>query len=159
MIKKTDPIETVEVKALEMVKKYSLWAVGIGLTPIPLLDMALLFVVQIKMLKSLAKLYEVPYSEQKARVYITSLIGALIPISLCGSFFSLMKVLPILSPVVGMTAVPMILGSSAYAVGKVFIQHFEMGGTLLDFEPDRVKDYFKQQFQEGQKVVDQLKKI
>ena len=27
-------------------------------------------------------------------------------------------------------------------MGKVFIQHFESGGTFLDFDPDKVRSYF-----------------
>jgi hypothetical protein len=32
---------------------------------------------------------------------------------------------------------------------KVFIQHFESGGTFLDLDPDKVREYFKAQFEEG----------
>jgi hypothetical protein len=35
----------------------------------------------------------------------------------------------------------------------VFIQHFESGGTFLDFNPDEVKEYFKAQFEEGRKLA------
>ena len=42
---------------------------------------------------------------------------------------------------------------STWALGKVFIQHFESGGTFLDFDPEEVKEYFKAQFEEGREVA------
>jgi hypothetical protein len=44
---------------------------------------------------------------------------------------------------------PGVAGAATYAVGKVFIQHFESGGTLLNFNPDSVRDYYKQELQKG----------
>jgi hypothetical protein len=41
-------------------------------------------------------------------------------------------------------------------LGKVLIQHFEAGGTFLDFDPEKVKDYFKAQFEEGRKQAEKL---
>jgi len=31
-------------------------------------------------------------------------------------------------------------GASTYAIGRVFKQHFEKGGTLEDFDPKKVAD-------------------
>jgi hypothetical protein len=36
--------------------------------------------------------------------------------------------------------------AATYAVGQVFIQHFESGGTFLDFDPDKVREHFRQEF-------------
>ena len=33
-------------------------------------------------------------------------------------------------------------GASTFAVGKVFIEHFESGGTFLTFDPERVLEYY-----------------
>jgi hypothetical protein len=34
-----------------------------------------------------------------------------------------------------------------WAMGRVFIQHFETGGTLLDFNAEKMRDYFKSEFE------------
>ena len=34
-------------------------------------------------------------------------------------------------------------GASTWAMGKVFTQHFATGGTLLDFDPDTMREHFK----------------
>jgi hypothetical protein len=38
-------------------------------------------------------------------------------------------------------------------MGKVFIQHFESGGTFLTFDPQQVRDYYAQQFEKGKEEV------
>ena len=48
---------------------------------------------------------------------------------------------------------PVFAGASTYAIGKVFIQHFESGGTFLDFEPAKVRAYFSQQFDKGRDLA------
>jgi hypothetical protein len=53
---------------------------------------------------------------------------------------------------------PVISGASTYAIYKVFIQHFESGGTFLDLDPAKVKSYFAEQFTKGKKVAVDLKK-
>lgn len=56
-----------------------------------------------------------------------------------------------------MTAMSAISGAITYAIGQVFIQHFESGGTFLDFDPKKVKEYFMEQFEEGNKTVGKKK--
>ena len=41
-----------------------------------------------------------------------------------------------------------------YAVGKVFIQHFESGETFLTFYPEKVKAYYAEMFEEGKKAAE-----
>jgi lipoate-protein ligase A len=47
-------------------------------------------------------------------------------------------------------------GAATYAIGRVFIQHFESGGTFLDFNPEKVREYFKEQFERGKGVASEL---
>ena len=44
---------------------------------------------------------------------------------------------------------PVFASASTYAVGHTFIHHFESGGTLLDLDPAKVRDYVARQYQEG----------
>jgi uncharacterized protein (DUF697 family) len=75
-----------------------------------------------------------------------------------GMLVSLAKGIPFVGPVLGAAAMPAVAGASTYAVGQVFIQHFESGGTFLDFDPDKVKAYFAEQFDKGKLVVADLRK-
>ena len=52
---------------------------------------------------------------------------------------------------------PIYSGAATWAIGKVFIQHFASGGTFLDFDPQKVKDYFRNLFEQGKEVASNLK--
>jgi sugar phosphate isomerase/epimerase len=58
---------------------------------------------------------------------------------------------------VGTPSMVLFCGASTYALGKVFVQHFESGGTFLDFEPAKVKEYFQKEFENGQAVAAKMK--
>ena len=40
---------------------------------------------------------------------------------------------------------PVISAGATYIIGKVFIQHFASGGTLLDFNPPDYREFIKAQ--------------
>ncbi|MCP4106117.1 MAG: hypothetical protein GY749_11350 [Desulfobacteraceae bacterium] len=50
---------------------------------------------------------------------------------------------------------PVAASASTYALGKIFIQHFASGGTFLTFDPEKVKAYYAEMFEDGKKVAGQ----
>ena len=42
-------------------------------------------------------------------------------------------------------------------MGSVFVQHVESGGTLLDFDPKKMREYFSGKLEEGKEVAAGLK--
>jgi len=53
---------------------------------------------------------------------------------------------------------PVVSGAFTYAIGKVFIQHFASGETFLTFDPEKVRDYYTEMFEEGKKVAAEISK-
>ena len=84
---------------------------------------------------------------------IASLIGGGVPVSLSLNIASLVKSIPIYGLVAGIMTTSVVGGASTYAVGKVFIQHFESGGTILTFDPKAVRTYYREQYQRGEEEV------
>ena len=74
-----------------------------------------------------------------------------------GVLSSLIKCIPLIGQTTGAVTMPVVSGASTYAVFKVFVQHFEAGGTFLDLDPSKVKAYFAEQFKKGKKVATELK--
>ena len=140
-------------KATHIVKKYMAASMVVGLLPLPFVDFVALIGIQLKMLHRLANLYHIEFSKQKGKSLIASLLGGGIPISLSGNVFSLVKGVPIYGQMTGMISMSVFSGASTYAIGKVFIQHFESGGTFLSFEPKKVTDYYEQQFEVGKAKI------
>jgi uncharacterized protein (DUF697 family) len=139
--------------AYKITHRYTLWSMGAGLIPIPWLDVGALAGVQLKMVHNLAEHYQIPFSQELGRSIITALVGTISADYLRRSTFnSLIKSIPIIG-FIGSISMPIYSGAISYAIGRIFVQHFESGGTLLTFDPQKVKDYFKKLFKEGQKVV------
>lgn len=135
--------------ATAMVKRYSLWSAGLGLIPVPLLDMAAILALQVKMVRDMARLYEQSWPEARVRAAIASLVGSAAPVAVGAGASSALKGIPLLGQIVGVLAVPALAAASTTALGRVFMVHFETGGTLLDFDADKMRDYFDQEFEKA----------
>jgi uncharacterized protein (DUF697 family) len=139
-----------EIQARRIVKTHTWVATGVGLIPLPFVDLVGVTAVQLRMLHELTKLYGVPFSRDLGKELIGALLGSLVPLSLTATVGSAAKMIPIVGSFVGGLSTPLLVGAATYAIGKVFIQHFETGGTLLDFEPAKVREHFRREFAEGQ---------
>jgi|SRR5579871_1456942 len=129
--------------ATEIVKRYSLYAAGTGLIPVPLVDFAAITAVELKMLADLSKIYGVPFEHDRVKPIVTSLIGGYASTKLgYGIGGQFLKAVPVIGQVLGVLAVPGFAAGLTWAVGKVFIQHFASGGTFLDFDPDKTRAYY-----------------
>ncbi len=142
-----------EEEANNLVKNYIIASMGAALVPVPLFDMVALTGIQLKMLHSLAKLYNVKFTKNLGKSLIGSLLGGIVPTS---TVASLSKAIPGVGTTAGVIGMSIIGGASTYAIGRVFIQHFESGGTFLDFNPEKVREYFKEQFEKGKHVASKL---
>ncbi|MEK8015532.1 MAG: DUF697 domain-containing protein [Candidatus Parabeggiatoa sp.] len=147
------PIETKANDANNIVNRYMLGSVAVGIVPIPIVDIAALSSLQVKMLHSLAKLYGVEFSKNIGKSLIASLLGSGIPFSLARNAASAAKSIPLYGQMTGMISMSILGGASTYALGKVFIQHFESGGTFLTFDPQKVKAYYAEQLEKGKEKL------
>jgi uncharacterized protein (DUF697 family) len=135
-----------ELLANEIVKKYSMYSAGSGLVPIPLADWAIISGVQMKMLRDLGALYGIPFEADRVRPIVAAALGGYASTKLgWGLGGGLIKAIPFVGQALGVVSVPVFAYGLTYAVGKVFITHFASGGTFLDFDPEKVRAYFKSQ--------------
>ena len=58
-----------------IIKKHIFFSMGVGLIPVPMLDMVAITGVQLNMLRKLAEMYEVPFNEHKVKSTLSSLVG------------------------------------------------------------------------------------
>jgi uncharacterized protein (DUF697 family) len=141
-----------EIHAQDIVSNYVWWSAGAGLLPFPVLDLAAVTGVQLRMLSRLSKLYGYEFSENLGKSLIGSLLGSVVPANLArGVVGSLIKAVPVVGPLAGLVTQPAFSGAATYAIGMVFIRHFEEGGTLLDFDPVKRRAYFEQKYNEHKK--------
>lgn len=147
-----------KAQALATTKRYMLWSAGAGLIPVPIVDLATLIGVQMKMVAEIAEIYGVEFSENKAKNTISAALSAVTASTFAqGTIGSTMKAIPFIGTIVGSLTMPFFASASAYALSNVFINHFEGGGTFLDLDGDKFKEDFKHMFKKGKKVADDLK--
>jgi uncharacterized protein (DUF697 family) len=141
-------------RARAIVRPNVMWAMGAGVVPLPVVDVLAISAVQLKMLKELGDHYGVAFREHRVKSIVGSLIGGL------GSYglgtlavMSLMKIVPFAGQALGSVAVPIAGGALTHALGTVFVQHFESGGTFLDFDPVAMREHFRREFEAAKEKV------
>jgi uncharacterized protein (DUF697 family) len=131
--------------ASKLVDRFAIWSGVAGLLPLPVIDTVAVGGLQIQMLRRLSQIYGVPFSENSGKALIASLAGSMIPATSGIGAASALKFVPIVGMVVSGFVMPVLSAGATYAIGKAFIQHFESGGTLLDFNPPDYRDFVKVQ--------------
>ncbi|MDP2902598.1 MAG: DUF697 domain-containing protein [Methylovulum sp.] len=144
-------------EAQEIVQTSMYYAMGLGIVPVPIFDFVAVSVVQLDMLRRLCKLYEVKFLKGKGKNILGALVGGGFSATVSPLLASLVKLIPLVGTTLGALSMPILAGSSTYAVGKVFIQHFESGGTFLDFDPKAVKEFYAEKLKEGTVVAAKAK--
>lgn len=145
------------VQSNNIVKNYVMVSMTAGMVPIPVFDLVALVATQVKMVHGLAKHYDVPFKKELARSLITSLLSGALGTGAVMGLASIAKMLPGIGTIMGSVSVPLVGGALTYAVGRVFTQHFEQGGTLLNFDPKKMRGLFKREVEAGKEAVQNLK--
>jgi uncharacterized protein (DUF697 family) len=151
------PVETTPSKAMlakEIVVDYVWLSLGAAVIPLPFVDFAAITAIEVKLVHRLSTLYNIEFSEQWAKSLVAALFSGVSTGFIAGSC---LKIFPVVGILLGSLPIAAVAGALTYAVGQVFIYHFELGGTLFDFDPEQVKAYFVQQYATGQHVVTDLR--
>jgi uncharacterized protein (DUF697 family) len=136
--------------ALNVVNRYSMYSAGVGLIPIPVLDMAGVVALQIKMIREMSAIYGVPFAENRIKSIVAGLLGGIAPTTIAaGGLGHFVRTLPIIGQTVGFLTVSLFATAATWAVGRVFIQHFESGGTFLNFDPSKAKQMVQDEFEKA----------
>lgn len=141
-----------------IIRKRVYGAMALGLAPVPMLDLVGLFAIEVELVNALAKKYDVPFSKDRAKNIIGSLLGSALPVALGPAAFSVLKAIPLIGMTAGAATMTIMGGASTYAVGRVFNKHFASGGTLLNMEGAKLKESFRNYYNEGKQYVKGLRK-
>lgn len=150
-------LQSKHLAAQNIVKTYMASGGAMAFLPIPVFDFASLAGTQLGLVRRLAKHYEVDFDETKAKTLLVSLLGGVIPLMTVVGLSSFAKIIPGIGSVGGGISMSVLSGGLVFAVGQVFIQHFEEGGTLNDFDSKQWISTFKQSV-EKHKALKQFNK-
>lgn len=127
---KTQMRQQDRIAANRVVSTYSAIGAGVGVIPIPAVDIAGLAGVQLMMLSKLATVYKVPFSGNLARTIISAVLGAIIPTTLKAGTIGLIRSIPLFGQLLGFAAMPAYSWMVTYAIGTVFTDIFEQNQDL-----------------------------
>ncbi len=137
--------ETRGETASKLVDRFAIWSGVAGLIPLPVIDILTVGGLQIQMLRRLSQIYNVEFSENRGKALIAALAGTMIPATSGMGAASAMKAIPVVNLLAAGFVMPVLSAGATFAIGKAFIQHFESGGTLLDFNPPDYREFVKAQ--------------
>jgi uncharacterized protein (DUF697 family) len=86
--------ESIDSEAIAIVKNYCVASAAIGFIPVPLVDLVALTGLQLKMLHTLARVYDVPFKSSWGRSAIGSLVGGSTPLLASRGTISMLKTVP-----------------------------------------------------------------
>ncbi len=140
--------------AKKIVRNHSLLSGVAGAVPLPPLGVALILANNLKMLHKLSSIYGVKFNKNLGKSAIGSFLGSCGTFSISGRLiWGLSTVAPVAAPVISIATTPLFGVAMTYALGQLFVQHFESGGTFLTFDPEKVRGHYAELFEEGKKLA------
>jgi uncharacterized protein (DUF697 family) len=137
-----------------IIRNHMLWSMGAGFIPVPIADFFAVSAVQLDMIRQLCNVYNIDFKQTQGKAVITALTGS----SLARLGARAVKFIPGVGSMLGGVTLAALSGASTYALGEVFKQHFETGGTFLDFDVERLKKFYNEKFEKGKEVAEELRK-
>ena len=133
-------------EARDIVKKYAYYCSGVGALPVPFADVLTVNALQYTMIKKIAACYNIQFKEQRVKSLISSLLSGVVSASIIyGPVTNALTLISGLGILFRLGVSLSVSGSVTLALGKLFIDHFERGGTFLDLNISESRMLLKQE--------------
>ncbi len=137
-----------------VIKNHMIWSMGAGFIPIPVADFLAIGAIQLDMVRQLCKVYNLKFKESEGKALVSALTSS--GLAKIGAR-AVIKMIPGFGQIVGGVTLAVMSGASTYALGEVFKRHFEKGGTILDFDVERLKKMYDEKFEKGKEIARKIK--
>jgi uncharacterized protein (DUF697 family) len=119
-------------QARAIVERHANYSAVGGVIPLPIVNIAAVTAIILRMVKSLSNLYGVPFQRHRARAIVTGLIGGLTPAALSTMTASSLLFIVPGSNLLGLAVSSVTASTCTRRIGRIFIDHFESGATLAE---------------------------
>jgi uncharacterized protein (DUF697 family) len=137
----------VHAEAARVISTAVKWSAAAAIVPVPYFDLLALGAVQVKMVRDLAQVYGLEAEGETLKGVISALLGTLAPAAVSGGLLgSALKVIPIGGTIVGSVGLAAFGSAATYAIGKIFVAHFDQGGTVKSFSAEAIEADLKKAF-------------
>ncbi len=144
----TAPVRVVCAEEADKIIRQNVYgAMGLGLVPIHWFQFAAVLPVQLNVARQLSNLYGVPFKEGMAKNIITAVAGAGASTLLTPFIKAAVAGIPLVGLPLAVSTQPLMNALSTYAVGHMFINHFERGGNFVKANMDEMKQDFTKAYQ------------
>ncbi len=113
--------------AHKIVSRHKNYAAMGGLVPLPVVNIAGITAINLRMVKQLSELYQVPFERDRTRSLIVGLIGGAVPTGVGTATSSIMMWVMPGGVLLGLGAAALTAGALTRGIGLVFIESFERG--------------------------------
>jgi uncharacterized protein (DUF697 family) len=117
--------------ARRIVERHKTYAALGGLSPLPVLNVAGVTAVILRMVKQLSALYDVPFERERTRSALIALMGGAVPTGFGTAAASTLAFIVPGSTLVGLGITAITAGALTRGIGLVFVEHFESTGMPL----------------------------
>jgi uncharacterized protein (DUF697 family) len=129
------------MKAKQAVRDHALLSGSTAAVPVPILDMVADAAVQVRMIKRLAEIYGIDFAEERAKTLAVAALGGF---SAGWAAGGLLRYASFALYFANFWPSAILSAAITYAIGQVFIHHFEQGGGLQDLSPDAAASILKE---------------
>jgi uncharacterized protein (DUF697 family) len=137
----------VHAEAARVISTAVKWSAAAAIVPVPYIDLLALGAVQVKMVRDLAQVYGLEAEGETLKGVISALLGTLAPAAISGGLLgSALKVIPVGGTIVGSVGLAAFGSAATYAIGKIFVAHFDQGGTVTSFSAEAIEADLKKEF-------------
>lgn len=158
--KENETLPIIQPEKLDkIIRQHVYGAMGAGFVPLPIIDFVAFTAIQLNMVRKLAQEFNVPFKKDSVKNILTTMLGGAIPAAISGPLAaSTAKFIPAIGTTAGVITMPITSGASTYAIGQIFVKHFESNGTFLALNTDKVKEYYDKMLKKGEDVAKDIQK-
>jgi len=120
--------------ARAIVERHAAYSAVGGIIPLPIANIASVTAVIVRMVKVLSELYGVAFERDRARAVVVGLMGGAMPTGLAAATASTLVYIIPGSNLIGLAVSSMTAIACTRGIGRIFVEHFESGATLVDFK-------------------------
>ena len=115
--------------ARKIVERHRTYATMGGLAPLPIVNIAVLAAINMRMVKRLSEMYGVPYQRDRAKSAIIGLIAGAAPTGVGAMAASTLAMIVPGPGLVGLAVSAATAGALTQGIGLIFLEHFESEAT------------------------------
>ncbi|MDR1351950.1 MAG: DUF697 domain-containing protein, partial [Treponema sp.] len=137
----------------ELVKNRALLAAGIGIVPLPFFNLVSTTAIQVSMVQSITRLYNIEAKKSWIKNVIASALGGLSATALSGTLAGRLGAAPLVGTSLAVLSAPAMNGLVTYAIGYMFIRYYESPEGLFKANAGALREWFQEGFKDGRKKL------